>query len=173
MESHSIVKVDRKSSGLLVLAKNSISALKLTALSNQKKWYRTYLAVCTGEIDENGTIDAPIARLANSIVERVVRDDGDRAVTYYERLCVQDGYSLARIHLETGRTHQIRVHMKHIGHALPGDFLYCPDYTRIVRHALHAAELHLPHPITGQPLCFTAPLPDDMRAFFPQFQTSR
>lgn len=164
-----IGRLDKNTSGLLVAAKNALSAGILTTQAAQKTMYHHYLAICAGELPSSGTIDAPIGRANDSVIRREVRPDGDRAITHYERLAVKDGYSLARVWLDTGRTHQIRVHFSSIGHPLPGDFLYCPDFTRITRHALHAGFLHLHQPITGQPLQFTAPMSDDMQAFFPDF----
>lgn len=164
-----IGRLDKNTSGLIVLAKNALSAGLLTAQASQKIMRHTYLAVCTGQLPESGTINAPIGRAEGSAIRRVVRTDGDHAITHYERLCIENGYSLARVWLETGRTHQIRVHFAHIGHPLPGDFLYAPDFSQIDRHALHAHTLTLRQPITGQLLSFTAPLPPDMQAFFPDF----
>lgn len=164
-----IGRLDKNTSGLIVLAKNALSAGLLTTQATQKIMCHTYLAVCTGQLPASGTIDAPIARTQDSAIRRVVRSDGDHAVTHYERLCTAHGYSLARVWLETGRTHQIRVHFAHIGYPLPGDFLYCPDFSQIARHALHAHTLMLQQPITGQSLSFIAPLPPDMQAFFPDY----
>lgn len=165
----SIGRLDKNTSGLLVLAKNALSAGLLTEMAAKRVMRHTYLAVCAGTLPECGTIDAPIGRADGSVIRREVRADGDPAVTHFERLAVRDGYSLARVWLDTGRTHQIRVHFAHIGHPLPGDFLYCPDTSRIGRHALHAHTLTLRQPVTGEPLTFTAPLPADMRVFFPDF----
>lgn len=162
-----IGRLDKNTSGLLVTAKNALAACLLTEAAAEKRLYREYLAVCEGELPEHGVIDAPIGRADGSVIVREVRPDGERAVTYYERLAVRDGYSLARVRLRTGRTHQIRVHMRHIGHPLPGDFLYHPDFSRISRHALHAAFLTVPQPVTGEVLRFASPLPEDMHAFFP------
>ena len=93
---------------------------------------------------------------------------GETAITHYKRLAYQDGLSLISLKLETGRTHQIRVHMKSIGHPLIGDFLYNPDFTKINRQALHSYRLRFTHPVTKKPLVFTAPLPEDMQALFPE-----
>ena len=143
-----IGRLDKDTSGLLLVAKNAISAGILTEDGAAKRLQREYLAVCTGELPESGVINAPIGRVDGSVVTREVREDGARAVTYYERLRYEDGYSLAHVKLETGRTHQIRVHMAHIGHPLPGDFLYNPDYRVVHRHALHAFRLTVPIPFT-------------------------
>ena len=91
---------------------------------------------------------------------------GESAITHYERLAAGKEYSLAELHLETGRTHQIRVHMKYIGHPLPGDYLYNPDYRRINRQPLHSYQLEFTHPITGKVMLFTAPLPIDFISAF-------
>ena len=118
-------------------------------------------------LPNEGTIDAPIGRADGSVIRREVRPDGDRAghALYTSRLPgrVLTGAGVAGHR----RTHQIRVHFAHLGYPLPGDFLYHPDFSRIQRHALHAGALWLRQPVTGQPLHFTAPLPDDMRIFFP------
>ena len=95
--------------------------------------------------------------------------NGEKAVTHFKRLMTYtdptDGqtYSLAELHLETGRTHQIRVHMMHIGHPLPGDFLYNPDYRIIKRQPLHSYQLEFSHPVTGKSMKITAPVPEDFR----------
>ena len=103
----------------------------------QRQIRRTYLAIVQGIAPEQGTIDAPIGRAADSTIERQVDfANGESAVTHYERLATYHSYSLIELHLETGRTHQIRVHMKYIGHPLPGDFLYNPDYRIIKRQPL-------------------------------------
>lgn len=156
-----IGRLDKNTSGLLALAKNPLSGCLLAERGEMR---RVYLAVCTGELPERGTIDAPIGRVPGSALLREVRADGKRAVTHYERLCCRNGYSLARVWLETGRTHQIRVHFASIGHPLPGDFLYAPDCPGTGRHALHACELTLRQPVTGEALRFGTPLPDDLAA---------
>lgn len=161
-----IGRLDKDTSGLLIVAKNAIAAGVLTEDAAAKRMRREYLAVCTGELPERGTVDAPIGRVDGSVVTREVRADGARAVTHYERLRYENGYSLAHVWLETGRTHQIRVHMAHIGHPLPGDFLYNPDYRVVHRHALHAARLTVPLPFTEKIMVFESPLPQDLRKFW-------
>ncbi len=161
-----INRLDRDTTGLLILAKHAYSAALLSHMVGNRGIHREYLAVTTGELPPHGTICAPIGRVVGSTIEREVREDGDYACTHYARLEHKNGYSLASIHLETGRTHQIRVHMKSIGHPLPGDFLYNPDYRMINRQALHSHKLSFLHPITGKQLTFTASLPDDMKQFF-------
>lgn len=161
-----IGRLDKDTSGLLLVAKNAISAGILTEDGAAKRLHREYLAVCTGELPVSGIIDAPIGRVDGSVVTREVREDGARAVTHYERVKYEDGYSLAHVKLETGRTHQIRVHMAHIGHPLPGDFLYNPDYRVVHRHALHAFRLTIPLPFTEKIMVFESPLPVDLQAFW-------
>jgi 23S rRNA pseudouridine1911/1915/1917 synthase len=128
-----------------------------------KSLQRTYLAICEGIIDEKGTIDAPIGRADNSIITRQIDyDSGKYAITHYRRLKHGKKYSLVELKLETGRTHQIRVHLKHIGHPIIGDDIYNPDYSDINRHALHSYKLEFIHPITDKKMSITAPLPNDM-----------
>lgn len=159
-----ISRLDRDTTGLLLIAKNIFSASLLTVQMEKRQIHRTYLAVVTGRLPENGIIDAPIARKEGSAIERCVDwKRGEKAVTHYECLEYRNGYSLARIWLETGRTHQIRVHMAHIGHPLPGDYLYNPGDTSASRQMLHSAGLQFVHPITGEHLVFESPLPEDMK----------
>ena len=159
-----INRLDRDTTGLVLLAKNPFSASLLSGQMERREIHRTYLAVVEGELPSFGVIDAPIARKEGSAVERCVDPKrGERAVIYYERLDCKKGYSLARIWLETGRTHQIRVHMTSIGHPLPGDFLYNPGNRAIARQALHSARLEFQHPISGEALSFAAALPEDMK----------
>ena len=110
-----------------------------------------------------GLIDAPLGPKPGSLVEQMVRPDGKAARTRYETLAVSGPRALLRLELDTGRTHQIRVHLAHLGHPLTGDFLYgVEDRALIARPALHAWKLSLRHPITGKELNFTAPMPEDM-----------
>ncbi len=163
-----INRLDRDTTGLLILAKHMHSASLLSEMVKNRDIHREYLAVATGQVSESGTIEAPIARVDGSTIERQVDfKDGEYACTHYRGLAFYDGYSLVSLSLETGRTHQIRVHMKHIGHPLPGDFLYNPDYKKIKRQALHSYRLSFIHPYTNEPITFTAPLPEDMKQFFP------
>ncbi|MDR1773133.1 MAG: RluA family pseudouridine synthase [Hungatella sp.] len=161
-----INRLDRDTTGLLVLAKNPLSACILSDMVKKRELHRRYLAVVQGKLPLSGTIDAPIARADGSTIERCVdRINGEEARTHYKRLYYDPvtGHSLAGLTLETGRTHQIRVHLKSIGHPLPGDFLYHPDYRYITRQALHSFRLDFLHPIKKEPLSFEAPLPEDMQ----------
>lgn len=163
-----INRLDRDTTGLLVLAKNTFSASVLSAQMKRREIHRTYLAaVCGTPEPSSGTISAPIARKDGSAIERCVDfEHGETAVTHYSVEQTGDKYSLVKLQLETGRTHQIRIHMNHIGHPLPGDYLYHPDFTDIQRVALHSYKLEFLHPITKEELHFTAPLPDDMKHLF-------
>ena len=162
-----INRLDRDTTGALILAKNPLSAAILSMQMKKRQIRRTYLALVDGVPDVSGTIDAPIARMEGSVINREVNFlTGETAVTHYERLATGTRYSLMELHLETGRTHQIRVHMKYIGHPLPGDYLYNQDYSRIQRQPLHSFQLEFIHPVTKKPMLFTAPVPDDFRLAF-------
>ena len=110
----------------------------------------------------NGTIDAPIARKENSIIERCVAEAGDRAITHYEVLKNTNDYSVVKCILETGRTHQIRVHLAYIGHPLLGDTLYGTPSPLIHRQALHAYKVKFIHPISLKPIELTTKIPNDI-----------
>ena len=162
-----IHRLDRDTSGALGLAKNALSAAILSAQMRNREIRRTYLAVVRGVTPPSGTISAPIGRVSDSVIQRQVDPEyGETAVTHYERLAVRNDHSLLEIHLETGRTHQIRVHMGYIGHPLPADYLYCPVYDHFKRQPLHSYQLNFRHPLTGKDLCFTAPVPHDMTRGF-------
>lgn len=166
-----INRLDRDTTGLLILARHALSACMLSEMVRTHAIRRCYLAAASGLVPPEGVIDAPIARTCDSTIERCVDfERGDSARTHYRTLCYNrdTDCSLVELRLETGRTHQIRVHMKHIGHPLPGDFLYNPDYRLIGRQALHSWQLDFIHPIKKEPLHFEAPLPADMRRLFGQ-----
>lgn len=161
-----INRLDRDTTGLLILARHALAACILSEQVANREIHREYLAIAKGMVAESGTIDAPIARVDGSTIERCVDfERGERALTHFKRLSYHPGCdcSLVSLRLETGRTHQIRVHLNYIGHPLPGDFLYCPDYSLIKRQALHSHRLSFLHPITKKELLFEAPLPDDMQ----------
>lgn len=163
-----INRLDRDTSGLTVIAKHMVSAGILSSMVADKKtsgMKREYLAVVRGAVSPaSGTIDAPISRKDNSVIERIVDfERGEHAVTHYQVLEEKNGHSLVSLTLETGRTHQIRVHMKHLGFPLIGDYLYNPDMEHIARQALHSHRLSFQHPITKELMTFTAPLPEDMQ----------
>ena len=155
-----INRLDRDTTGLLIVAKNMLSGGILSDMSKKREIQREYLAIAEGEVPQEGVIDAPIARKEESVIERCVDfEKGDRAVTHYWRLDYRNGYSMVRLKLETGRTHQIRVHMKYIGYPLTGDYLYNPDYRILDHQALHSWKLAFRHPVTGAQMQFKADPP--------------
>ena len=157
-------RLDRDTSGLTLIAKNPFSAAMLSRQVKNRQLHRTYVALVEGELPGSGTIDAPIARAKDSAILREInRESGQPAITHYTCMEKRNGLSLASITLETGRTHQIRVHMTSIGHPLPGDFLYNPSNKQMQRQALHSASLAFTHPVTGQMLTFHATIPKDMQ----------
>lgn len=158
-------RLDRDTSGLTIIAKHMLSSGILSSMVAKRSIHREYRAIVRGKVlPDAGTIDAPIARVGDSIIERQVDyERGERAVTHYETIAYKNEHSLLSIHLETGRTHQIRVHMKHLGFPLIGDYLYNPDMEYMTRQALHSYRLQFTHPITGKSMDFTAPLPADMQ----------
>lgn len=162
---HPVNRLDKGTSGLLCVARHAHAQRLLTAQLHTGGFIREYLAVTEG-IPENreGTIDAPIARLGPG-AQRAVREDGQRAVTHYrvEAACGQR--ALIRLRLETGRTHQIRVHLAHIGCPIAGDYLYGTELDALTgRFALHSAHLSLVHPITGARITLDESLPDSLAA---------
>ena len=158
-----INRLDRDTSGALILAKNAFSAAVLSTQMRNRQIRRTYLAVVEGITPPNGTISAPLSRVDDSVIERHVDFlHGEPAVTHYERLETKNEHSLLEIHLETGRTHQIRVHMGYIGHPLPADYLYHPKYDCFKRQPLHSLQLEFRHPVTDKPMCLLAPVSEDM-----------
>ena len=158
-------RLDRDTSGLTVVAKHMVSSSILSGMGVRHEITREYLAIVRGVLSPpEGTIDAPIGRTGSSLIERKIDfEKGEHAVTHYHVVEEKNGHSLVSLILETGRTHQIRVHMKYIGHPLVGDYLYNPDMEYIDRQALHSHRLSFTHPITGEKMEFTAPLPADMR----------
>ncbi|MBR1691430.1 MAG: RluA family pseudouridine synthase [Lachnospiraceae bacterium] len=163
-----INRLDRDTTGLTVIAKHMLSAGILSGMAAKREIHREYLALVhedrLGVLPSHGVVDAPIARTGDSIILRCVDfERGERAVTHYEVMQRKDGYALVSLVLETGRTHQIRVHMKYLGHPLLGDSLYGGPLDQIGRQALHSHKLAFCHPITKKPLSFTAGLPSDMQ----------
>ena len=180
-----INRLDRDTTGLLILAKNMLSGALLSQQMKRREIHRTYLSIVEGKVPAEGIISAPIARACDSLIERRVDwENGDHAVTHYKCLSTlshipedltsefpPQGISLVQLQLETGRTHQIRVHMSHLGHPLVGDTLYNPSTRLMKRQALHSYSLEFVHPVTGKEMYFTAPLPPDMSLFFPANST--
>ena len=161
-------RLDSDTSGVVIFAKNEYVHSILSAEMQKDLFKKEYIAICTGIFDKkDGTINAPIGRKNDSIIERCVRDDGQEAITHYRVLnefCNNDiVYSKLLINLETGRTHQIRVHTAYIGHSILGDSLYGNKSNLINRQALHAYKVEFIHPIANKRLEFIAPIPDDMK----------
>lgn len=161
-------RLDRDTSGLTVVAKHMLSANILSGMGYRHEIEREYLAIVRGNVlPPSGTIDAPLSRMEGSIIERKVDfEHGERALTHYRVVEEKNGHSLVSLRLETGRTHQIRIHLKYLGFPLVGDYLYNPDMEYISRQALHSCRLRFVHPITKERMEFRAPLPEDMQIPF-------
>ena len=164
---HPIHRLDRNTTGLVLIAKQPQLHYQLSP-KGKKNFRREYLAIIPGRLfPSSGIIDAPIARDPESIIRRRVSPEGQEARTQYETLRTFCGMSLLRLRLETGRTHQIRVHLSYLGHPLIGDDLYGGSRELIGRQALHAFRLSLSHPVTGKEIVALAELPEDMRSLLP------
>ncbi len=160
-------RLDKNTTGLTIIAKHMLSSAILSQDVAARRIHREYLAIVQGETPDFGTVNAPIGRKNSSTIERQIDyEHGEPAITHYRRKDKKNGYSLLSLNLETGRTHQIRVHMSGIGHPLIGDFLYNPTSAELERQALHSHKLEFFHPITKKALEFTAPMPSDMQNFW-------
>lgn len=159
---HPVNRLDRGTSGLMAVAKHAHAHELLQRQLQEGVLQRTYLAVCQGiPQPRQGTIDQPICRLPGSVLKRQVSPQGAPARTHYEVLETGGGRSLVRLRLDTGRTHQIRVHMAYLGCPLAGDFLYGRELPELPeRFALHSASIRLSQPITGQEIVLASPLPE-------------
>lgn len=169
-------RLDKDTSGLLVVARTPEAHARLVAALGEREVERAYLAICNGAMTGGGTVDAPIGRHRTQRTRMAVRNDGRDAVTHYRIEKRYPAHTLVRVQLETGRTHQIRVHLAHIGYPVIGDPVYggrrrlpagcgpalAAALSAFSRQALHAARLALAHPMTGRALEWEAPLPDDM-----------
>ncbi len=164
--AHFVSRLDKGTSGLFIAAKNGYIHDRLRVALHTDALRREYRAVAVGRVTPpRGVIDLPIGRAEGSIVRRCVRDDGLPSRTEYEVLAQSDAFSFLRLVPQTGRTHQLRVHMAALGCPLAGDWLYgTEDPSLIRRPALHSCELWFTQPVTGEALHFTAPLPEDMAA---------
>jgi 23S rRNA pseudouridine1911/1915/1917 synthase len=160
-----INRLDRDTSGLTLFAKNSHMQDQLVRQMKENRVLKEYLGIVHGNFDPTeGTIRLPIARKEGSILERTIDPSGDDSITHYKTLETSDSLSLIQFILETGRTHQIRVHSKAMGHPILGDWLYSDITTDLIdRQALHAHKLSFDHPLTGERIDLTAPLPEDMK----------
>lgn len=160
---HIVTRLDKDTSGLVLVAKHQYCHSLLGAMQQRQEIYRTYRAIVTEEIKQDiFTINQPIGRKEASIIERTVTEEGKEAVTHGKVLGRYGTHSYIQLQLETGRTHQIRVHLAYIGNPLLGDDLYKGDTTRINRQALHCHKLYFIHPFTKQEIEITSQIPDDM-----------
>ncbi|MEH6942110.1 RluA family pseudouridine synthase [Bacillus sp. JJ722] len=160
---HIVTRLDRDTSGLMLIAKHRHVHHLLSEQQKKGEVSRTYEAFVHGHLYEVGKVEAPIGRKATSIIEREVRDDGQYACTLYQSNAVYDQFSHIQLHLLTGRTHQIRVHMSYIGHPLLGDDLYGGSLDFINRQALHCKQVTFYHPFKEETLTFQADLLEDMK----------
>ena len=162
-----INRLDRDTTGVTIIAKNLLSASILSNQVKERQLSRIYMAFVEGITQEQGIIDLPIGRAEGTIIKRCIdRESGKQAITHYRTLDTLyiEGkpVSIVALRLETGRTHQIRVHMSAIGHPLLGDFLYNESNHMLTRQALHGVMCSFRHPITKETMQMIAPLPDDM-----------
>lgn len=156
-------RLDKNTSGIVVFAKNEYIQECLIEQMRKKVFQKEYIGLCNGIFQEKqGVLTGRIARKENSIIERQVDPSGETAITHYRVLSENENFSTVRFFLETGRTHQIRVHCQSIGHPILGDDLYGSASSLIARQALHAYRIRFDHPILGRTLAFEAPLPEDM-----------
>lgn len=158
----SVGRLDRDTSGIVICALNPYSAARLTEEVMNRRIKKTYYAVVSAVLDGSGTINAPIYRPHPLHTYRCVDERGDRAVTHWQALKNNGRETLVKVNLETGRTHQIRVHFAHIGAALVGDTMYGKADERIDRQALHCGEISFTHPVTNENMSFVTKLPKDM-----------
>lgn len=157
-------RLDTNTSGIVIFAKCEYLQDNLSKQMQENTFQKNYLAICEGIFSEKqGTICLPIARKENSIMKRCISEDGQPSITHYQILKESSAHSLVKCQLETGRTHQIRVHMKAICHPLVGDTLYGKDSPLITRQALHCYELQFVHSVTKKEIKINAPMPDDMK----------
>lgn len=150
-------RLDRDTSGAVMICKD-----KYTANCLKNKVSKEYTAICHGKIETGGTVDAPIGLLPDSKIVRHVVPDGQPAVTHFEVVSSCEKASLLRLWLETGRTHQIRCHITSLGHPLVGDDLYGGSRELVGRQCLHCAKMSFVHPISGESIIITVPMPEDM-----------
>ena len=160
-------RLDLNTSGLIIFAKNEYVQECLIKQMQDNTFQKYYIAFVEGTFtNKEGVINLPIARKENSIIERCISPSGQEAITDYVIIDEFDSFSIVKCHLQTGRTHQIRVHMSAIGHPLLGDTLYGNSSNLINRQALHSYKVSFVHPVTKQIMNFTCELPDDMKAIF-------
>lgn len=151
-----VYRLDKNTSGVVIIAKNSYIAAALS-----RNIQKEYIAVCEGVLQGYGTVNTPIALAPGSKIKRAISPSGETAVTHWESIKVNNELSCLKIHIETGRTHQIRVHLSSIFHPLAGDDLYGGHLNKIERQALHCRSANFIHPVTGEALFLQAPVPED------------
>ena len=161
---HGVNRLDRGTTGVMVVAKTGYIHARCMALLHSGDFYREYRGICLGTPEPPvGRIDLPIDRENASLLKRRIDPNGAPAHTEYEVLASKNQLSLLRLIPQTGRTHQLRLHMAAIGYPLAGDWLYgTEDKSLIARPALHSYAVHLRHPVTGEVLDVAAPMPEDM-----------
>lgn len=160
-------RLDRDTTGIVIFAKNEYIQECLIKQMELKTFYKEYIAILEGTFDTNkGIIDAPISRKEGSIIERCINENGTKAISYYEVLNNKNNLSLVKFVLDTGRTHQIRLHSKYIGHPIIGDTLYGHESPLIDRQALHCRKISFVHPITKKQIELISPIPMDMYKIF-------
>lgn len=159
-------RLDRETSGIIIFAKNDYTQEVLSKQMQSGVFVKEYIAVVHGRVkDDIGTINLPIKRAPNSIMERITAEDGEYAVTHYKIVKRMEEMSVVELKLETGRTHQIRVHLKAIGHPIVGDGLYSEISTDLIkRQALHACKVSFIHPITKEKMEIKTDVPDDIHS---------
>lgn len=159
-----VTRLDKDTSGLVVFAKNEYIQEMLTLQMKTHLFKKEYIGILEGILEpKSGTINAPISRRSGSIIERCVDENGQMSITHYDVIKTFDNMSLVHFILETGRTHQIRVHSKYIGFPILGDTLYGTASPLISRQALHCYKISFIHPITKEKMKFVADLPEDMK----------
>lgn len=164
-----VTRLDKDTSGIVFFAKNEYVQDALTLQMKENLFKKEYVGVLEGKLTpQTGVIDAPIARKDGSIIERCVCESGQRSITHYNVIKSFDNMSLVHFVLETGRTHQIRVHSKHVGHPIIGDTLYGTASSLISRQALHCYYMTFMHPVTKQRVEYFSQVPEDMKKLLTQ-----
>jgi len=157
-------RLDKDTTGIVLFAKNEYIQECLIKQMINKSFYKEYVAILNGILEnQKGIINAPIARKDGSIIERCINPNGSKALSHYEVIDVKNDLSLVKFILETGRTHQIRLHSKYIGHPIIADTLYGHESNLISRQALHCHKISFIHPITKNKIEFVSPIPKDMK----------
>ena len=157
-------RLDRDTTGVVIFAKNEYIQECLIKQMINNSFYKEYVAILNGTLEkQKGTINAPIARKDGSIIERCIDENGAKAISHYEVIDVKNNLSLVKFILETGRTHQIRLHSKYISCHILGDTLYGTKSNLISRQALHCHKISFTHPITKNKIEFISPIPEDIK----------